>query len=235
MEKVVCQKCLNGLCASNVPIFKGLKDDELEKIVHLTQHRKYKKGETLLYEGDVTDTLFIVHEGMVKLSKFNSEGKEQILRILKHGDFFGELSIFGGIQKSNFNAYAIENVVVCVLSKSNMKSILENNSDISLKIISSLSRQLANSENLAQNLSSGTAESRTAFVLLELSDKYGVVGPDGINLKLPISREELASYAGLTRETLSRKLSSFENNGIIKSLGNRSILLIDLDYLKSVI
>ncbi|MCP5515070.1 MAG: Crp/Fnr family transcriptional regulator [Spirochaetales bacterium] len=232
MGKTICLRCLHGLCAAKVPIFSELKDTELRKIVQLTGQREYKKGETLVREGTVSDTLFILNKGMVKLSKFNSEGKEQILRVLRDGDFFGELSIFSDIQTSNFTAYAIRDTKICTLSRGKMNIIIKENPGITLKILESLSRRIASTENLAQHLSAGNADSRTAFVLLELSEKYGVAGSGGTTLKLPLNREELASYAGLTRETLSRKLSGFEKKGVIKTLGNKSILLIDPDFLE---
>lgn len=218
-----------------MPIFNGLKDDDLKKIVQLTGHREYSKGETLAREGTVSDTLFILNKGMVKLSKLNREGKEQILRVLRDGDFFGELSIFSDIHTSNFTAQAIKDTTICTLTRGKMNIIIKENPEISLKILESLSRRIASTENLAQHLSAGNADSRTAFVLLELAEKYGVTGSGGITLKLPLNREELASYAGLTRETLSRKLSGFEKKGIIKSLGNKSILLIDPGFLEDSI
>lgn len=235
MEKTACQRCSHGLCAAKVPIFKGLTNDELTRIVHLTNHHQFKKGEALVTEGARTETLYILNEGMVKLCKVNSEGKEQILRVLKDGDFFGELNIFGDVKTSNFTAYAIRDTKICSVTMEKMNLIMKENPGISLKILNSLSLRLANTENLAQHLSAGNADSRTAFVLLEMAEKYGVKGSDGITIKLPLNREELASYAGLTRETLSRKLSTLEKDGIINSIGNKTILLIDPDFLEEIL
>lgn len=232
MEEVICQRCSQGLCAEKVPIFAGLTKDELKKIILLTVNHQYRKGEALITEGADTDTLYIVNEGMVKLCKVNSEGKEQILRVLKDGDFFGELNIFGDIKTANFSAYAIRDTNICSVSRAKMTHIMKENPGISLKILGTLSRRLASTENLAQKLSSGNADSRTAFVLLELAEKYGVTGSEGVMIHLPLNREELASYAGLTRETLSRKLSGLEKEGIVKSLGNKSILLLDPEFLE---
>lgn len=232
MEEVICQRCSQELCAAKVPIFAGLTKDELKKIIHLTVNHQYQKGEALVTEGAETDTLYILNEGMVKLCKMNSEGKEQILSVLKDGDFFGELNIFGDIKTANFTAYAIGDTKICSVSRAKMNLIMKENPGITLKILGSLSRRLASTENLAQNLSSGNADSRTAFVLLEMAEKYGIKGSEGIMISLPLNREELASYAGLTRETLSRKLSGLEKEGVIKSLGNKSILLLDPDFLE---
>ena len=232
MDNSICQQCSHGLCASKVPIFSGLTDEELKNIIHLTRHHDYKKGEILVSEGEESGTLYILNEGMVKLCKVNKDGKQQILRLLRDGEFFGELNIFGGIHTANFTARAIRDTKICSVSKEKMNRIMNKYPGISLKILGSLSLRLASTENLAQNLSAGNAASQTAFVLLELAETYGVSGPEGITIKLPLSREELAAYAGLTRETLSRKLSALEKDGIIRSLENKSILLIDPDLLE---
>jgi CRP-like cAMP-binding protein len=113
---------------------------------------------------------------MVKLCKINSEGKEQILRVLKDGEFFGELNIFWDIKTANFTAYAIRDTKICSISKVKMNQIMKENPGISLKFLGCLSHRLASTENLVQNLSAGNADSRTAFVLLELAETYGVTG-----------------------------------------------------------
>ena len=120
MQHCGCSTCNNTLCAKKVPIFSFLSDEEIKKIVDMTGHNFYKKGELLCSEGEKSDTLFIINEGGVKLSKLTKDGKEQIVHIFTSGDFFGELSLFSNNETYNFDVYAISDLKVCTLTKQNM-------------------------------------------------------------------------------------------------------------------
>lgn len=230
-----CGKCNHSLCAKKVPMFSFLSDDELIKIISMTGHKSYKKGEILCSEGEKSDTLFIINEGKVKISKFTKDGKEQIVHILTSGDFFGELSLFSNSETYNFNVYAISDVKICTLTKNDMNKIIINNPEISLKILQVITKRLKETENLAQNLATNDAEVRIAYMLLEFGDKYGLNTEKGLQIKLPINREEMANYVGVTRETISRKLSKFEEMGIIALQGNKVLIIKEIDTLKSYV
>lgn len=236
MTEYNCNNCTQRLCAKKVPVFSFLSEDELIKIIDMTGHRFYKKGETLCHEGDKADSLFIINEGQVKASKFTRDGKEQIVHIYTSGDFFGELSLFDNREAYNFEVNAISDVKICTLTKEAMDEILLCNPEISLKLLQVMTRRLAETENLAQNLATNDAEIRIAYILLEFAEKYGNPrGEEGITIKLPINREAMASYAGVTRETISRKLNAFEEAGIISLKGTKILIINRLDILKSYV
>ncbi|MGV8980375.1 Crp/Fnr family transcriptional regulator [Clostridium sp.] len=235
MNQCNCNSCNHTLCAKKVPIFSFLSDEELKKIVDMTGHKSYKKGDLLCSEGGKSDTLFIINEGAIKISKLTKDGKEQIIHILTNGDFFGELSLFNNNETFNFDVYAISNLKVCTLTKQNMDEILLNNPAISLKLLQVITKRLTETENLAQNLATNDAEIRIAYMLLEFAEKYGVSTKQGLQVKLPINREDMASYVGVTRETISRKLSIFEELGIISHNGNKIIIIKQIDVLKSYV
>ncbi|MDF1566532.1 MAG: Crp/Fnr family transcriptional regulator [Spirochaetaceae bacterium] len=227
INKSPCQYCSHNLCAAKVPIFHGLDDDELRKIIALTGHRTYGKGETLVNEGMTSETLYLINEGRIKLFKTNAQGKVQILHILGDGDFFGELNVFSEGRDTNYGAVAVTRVKVCSLSREQMTQVMREHPGIAVKLVGALSQRVAETENLAQNLSSGDAESRTAFVILELAEDHGKETKEGLQIDLPLSREELAAYAGLTRETLTRRLMVFEQQGLLRFPGTKQILLLD--------
>ncbi|QEN07734.1 Crp/Fnr family transcriptional regulator [Oceanispirochaeta crateris] len=230
-ETGLCRTCHNNLCAKKVSIFSSLLDKDIQKIVSLTGHKSYSKGEYLCHEGDISSRLYIVNDGKVKLSKFNKDGKEQILRILSNGSFFGEFYLFSEDEPYNFSAIAISEVKICTLSKSDMDGLLREHPDINRKIMTEISRRLIQTENLVQNLSTNDTNSKVAYVLLELSEKYGITKNNQIHVNIPINREEMASYAGVTRETMSRKLSQFEHLGILQTKGNKTIIILEMDEL----
>jgi CRP-like cAMP-binding protein len=236
MQECNCEQCKHSLCAKKVPIFSFLSDDELEQIMNLRRHKAYKKGELLCHEGDVAETLYIINEGQVKASKLTRDGKEQIVHIYTGGDFFGELSIIGGQGRYNFDAYAISDVKLCTLTKGDMDKILLINPEISMKLLQVVTARLTETENLAQNLATNDAEIRIAYILLEFAEKYGIIDESGnIKIKLPLSREAMANYAGVTRETISRKLKAFEEAGLISFKGTKILTIHRTDELKAYI
>ncbi|MBU3181855.1 Crp/Fnr family transcriptional regulator [Clostridium psychrophilum] len=235
MEECSCGNYNHSLCAKKVPIFSFLSDDELAKIVDMIGHKVYKKGDILCSQGEKSDTLFIINEGQVKISKLTKEGKQQIVHIFTSGDFFGELSLFSNDEIYNFDAYAISNVKICTLTKQDMDKIIMKNLKISLKLLQVISKRLAQTENLAQNLATNDVEIRIAFMLLEFGEKYGVTVNQGLQINLPINREEMANYVGVTRETISRKLSIFEELGIISLKGNKILIIKQIDTLRSYV
>ncbi|ENK1243754.1 Crp/Fnr family transcriptional regulator [Clostridium sporogenes] len=235
MKEYTCRNCHHNICARKVPIFSSLSEKELIKIVNMTGHEAFKKGEAICNEGDKSETLVIINEGKVKLCKLTKEGKEQIIHILSSGDFFGELNLFNDNESYNFSAYAISDVKICTFTKQKMDDILLKNPDISLKILKEVTKRLAETETLAQNLATNDADIRIANMILDFGEKYGVNKEQYIEIKLPINREEMANYVGVTRETISRKLSKFEDLEIIKIVGNKVIIIKDKDALKEYI
>ncbi|WP_445487837.1 Crp/Fnr family transcriptional regulator [Niallia sp. 03133] len=214
-------------CAKRVPIFHALSEEEINKITKMVTHKQYKKGQLLLNEGEKSDTLFIIHSGKVKLSKLTINGKEQILHLLIKGDFFGEMHLFHEKEKANFSAYAMEDTKICFLAKDDFDEIMLKNPAISIKLLKTITKRLSHTEDLAQTLATKDPEVRIAFLLAEFSEKFGKKGENGILIDLPFTREEISSYVGLTRETISRKLSKFVDSGFLTLKGNKQILIKD--------
>ncbi len=229
-----CKECKSKLCASKVTIFSNLSHQNLIEIISMTGHESYKKGETIFFEGKEANTLYLINKGKIKLFKYTKDGKEQILDILSEGDFFGELNLFKEGQYS-FNSNAITATQLCTLTKEKMREIILKRPEIAIKILEVVGERLSKLETLAQNLATNDVEVRIANLILNLKERYGRNAPDGIEIKLPITREDMSHYAGVARETISRKLKKFEEEGIIKLIGNKKIIILDEEKLENYI
>ncbi|MDU2657809.1 MAG: Crp/Fnr family transcriptional regulator [Clostridium perfringens] len=231
MEKTCTCGSFKEPCAKNISIFSTLSNEELLKIVNMTEHKSFKENDVLCREGEKSDKLFLIREGRVKICKITKEGKEQIVYVLSKGDFFGENNIFTSNNISNFSAYAITDVKLCILKKENLEKILIKNPEISLKIIQEMADRINSAENLAQTLATRDVEARLATVLIEFMNKYGQKKEEGIYINLHLNREQIANYCGITRETVSRRLSKFDKLGIIKLQGNKGLIIKDKEAL----
>ena len=200
----------------------------------MTEHKSFKENDVLCREGEKSDKLFLIRDGRVKICKITKEGKEQIVYVLSKGDFFGENNIFTSNNISNFSAYAITDAKICILKKENLEKILIQNPEISLKIIQEMADRINSAENLAQTLATRDVEARLATVLIEFMNKYGQKKEEEIYINLPLNREQIANYCGITRETVSRRLSKFDKLGIIKLQGNKGLIVKDKEALFSL-
>ncbi len=217
----------NKTCIQMVPIFSTLNYDEMMEVASITTSRDYKKGEMIYIAGEKKKTLYVIHKGKVKLTRISPSGKEQIISILGPGDFMGELSLFNDEPITN-NAEALENTTVCIIDGDKLKEIMAKYPTIAFKVLEELSRRLKRAENLIENLGVNDVETRIVQTLLDLADENGVINLD-------ISKKDLAAYMGMSQETLSRKLSYFQDKGLIKQIGHRRIEILDKESLEEYI
>ncbi|MEC1721294.1 Crp/Fnr family transcriptional regulator [Schinkia azotoformans] len=226
---------MKSLCISIVPIFNHLQFNEMLEIVKTSKTKTYKKGEMVFRAGEPSDHLYIVHKGQVKIYRLSESGKEQLIRIMEPGDFMGELALFTDESLTSY-AEAMKDTEICAIHKTEMKEMLLSNPSISLKIIEEFSRRLNDTEKNIESISSHDSEKRLASYLLGLSAGNDEVGTDHepIQITLPMSKKDLASYMGMTRETLSRRLSSFQDQGLISMTGQRKITILDVDALSEI-
>jgi CRP/FNR family transcriptional regulator len=213
-----------------VPIFSNLSKEELHKIADLITHRDYRKGEVILHDGEKTDSIVIIHEGSAKAYKYTTDGREQILYVFSDGDFFGEQNLLSN-RTATFTVEALQVVKTCMLSKNQFQQLLYQYPDIAIKIIAELGERMARLENAMQGMGVRNVDNRVGVILLEFAEKYGSKEKEGTLIHLPLSREGIANYLGVARETVSRKLSQLESDGVIRSVNNKAILILDQEAL----
>ncbi|NRG30872.1 Crp/Fnr family transcriptional regulator [Niallia circulans] len=221
-------------CPKRVPIFYSLSDLEIKKITDVVHHKLFKKGEMIIEEGDISTSLYIIHSGKVKLSKLTIQGKEQIVHLLTTGDFFGESNLFHDDMVMNLSCHALEDTKICVLKKQDFDQIMLSNPGISFKLLKTITKRLSHTEDLARMLATKDPEVRIADMLLEFCEKFGTEHQNTVLITLPITREEISSYVGLTRETISRKLAKLVDKGILSLIGNKQILIYNKGKLQSI-
>ena len=219
---------MKNLCVSKVPIFNHLEPKEMKDISKMSRHKVFEKGEIIYHEGEPLDYLYIVHRGRVKIYKLCESSKEQLLRILEPGEFMGELALFTEKMMDSY-AETIEKSEICAIHRNDFQKLMKTHPTIPFKILSEFSERLDETENLVGQLSARDVETRTASYLIKLAEDKNT-----LNIVLPMSKKDLASYLGTTQETISRRLSHFQTNGWIEQVGHRKINILDLNALNKV-
>ncbi len=225
-----CENCHNKMCSKRVPIFSSFNEEEISRVSGLIIRRQYKKGELIILEGARPESLIIINSGRVKAYRNTIEGKEHILYIFSEGDFFGEKNLLLN-QEATYNAEALEDTGICTINKKAFQELMREYPELSFKVMEELCSRLARLENTIESMGTKNVELRVNSVLMEFSEKYGRYDPKGILVELPMSREGIANYIGLTRETVSRKMSLLQEEGIIEMVGNKKVIILDMKRL----
>lgn len=223
-------------CTSKVSIFNVLEEESQAKVSDYIVHRKYPQGTFICLEDDEIASFIVIHSGEAKLSRFDSDGKEQVLDILKPGSFFGEDFLFS-TEHYNYNATAITDVETCEFTLASIHSIIKDYPRVSKQLMGDLLVKLRKYENMISSLSKKDAMGKVAYVLVELAKDDGVIDANDTNkvcLTLSLSRDNFASYAGVTRETLSRKLTQLEKDGYLINEG-KVLTILDFAKLKNLL
>lgn len=225
-EQQACSSVeMQKMCISIVPIFNHLTATEMKEIVKTTNSASHPRGHTIYRADEQSDGLYIVHKGRVKIYRLSETGKEQLVRILEPGDFTGELSLF---TESVHNAYAkaIEPVELCVMGRDDFQQFLLKYPAIALKVLQEFSTRLSKTEKQAANIAMESVETRVAMYLADLVEEQ-----KNHVIILPTSRKDIASHLGTSPETISRKLTEFEDSGWISQISQRKIKVLDVDAL----
>lgn len=216
--------CEDQNCISLVPIFNFLSNEEMAEIQKIVKKKTYVKGEMIFLAGEENNNLYVVHQGLVKITKYSNDGKEQVLRILRPGDFLGEHNLFSN-KSLDINAQAVHNSKLCVIEGNKLKELILKYPEIAFKILEEISYRLAKAEELLKNIAIESAEKRVIDLLISLCDENNVV-------TLDMKKKDIASMLGMSAETLSRTLSNLEKNNIIRQSKNK-IIILDENYLFS--
>lgn len=189
-------------------------------------HRKsfhFKKGEEIFREGDPVKGVFFVYQGKVKVHKKWGTEKELIIRFAGPGDIFGHRGL-GKNYIYPISATAIEPVNSCMIDLAFFEKTLKVNDDLMHRLLYFFADELQESERKMRDLAHMQVKGRIAQALLALKKKFGSTAEGAIAILL--SRQDLASFAGTTYETVFRIVGELSREGII-ALEGKNILILD--------
>ena len=217
-----------------VPIFANLDEDELIKIGEMSGEAHYGKNDVIFLESDSGDSLFIIKQGKVKISKTIEDGKEVIFAILKEGDFFGEMSLFDG-QSRSATVTSLDDSSVYIIRREDFMKLIENDSKLSISILREMTTRLRKADSQIKRLSLLRAKDRVASTLLQLVDIDECFQKKEVEIRSLPSQKDLAKMAGTSREMISRSIKNFINDGLIKKDGEKLVILDFNSFLEKYI
>jgi CRP/FNR family transcriptional regulator, anaerobic regulatory protein len=190
----------------------ALDQDELRQLEQLGHRLQYRPNEPVFTQEEIVTSCYNVLEGVMRLYKLLPDGRRQIVGFALPGDFLG----LSATDRYAISADAIGPVVVCRFVKMPFSKLVEDRPHLLRRIHEFAARELSEAQEQMVLLGRRTAEEKVASFLVTWRDRLAQIGPANAITPLPMSRQDIADYLGLTIETVSRTFTKLERDGVIE-------------------
>jgi CRP-like cAMP-binding protein len=207
-----------------------LSEEEELALFERGRKRRFEAGATIFHEAEVADRVVMLLRGRAKIATFTEDGKEVMLGVRDPGDLLGEFSALDG-KPTSANVIAMEPVEALVLEVGAFKSWLTDHPNTALLLLEMVLARLRDADRKRVEFSAYDTVARVARRLFELAERFGVETDTGVEIKLPMTQDELAAWTGASRVGVSQALKALRDRGWIETR-RRSITVLDMEALK---
>jgi len=206
-------------------------DDELAKLEEMKYYRSFQAGQTVIWSGDRMDFVASVVSGIATLSQTMEDGRRQMVGLLLPSDFVGR----PGRATVAYDVTATTDLVMCCFRKKPFEEMMNATPHIGQRLLEMTLDELDAAREWMLLLGRKTAREKIASLLSIIARRDASLAlkrPSGrVVFDLPLTREEMADYLGLTLETVSRQMSALRKDGVISLGGKRHVTINDFDVL----
>lgn len=223
-----CATCsMHQLC---LPM--GLEENDMDRLDQIIGRRRKVPRDTHLYRmNDPFTNLYAVRLGHFKTCQVNAGGEQQITGFQMTGELLGMDAI--STDRHHCDAIALEDSEVCEIPFHRLEELFGTMPTLLRHFHRMMSQEITREQSVMLLLGNMRAEQRFAAFLVNLASRYTTRGYSSTNFQLRMSREDIGNYLGLTIESISRLLSRFKKEGLLK-VNNREIELLDMPTLKAM-
>jgi CRP/FNR family transcriptional regulator, anaerobic regulatory protein len=215
-HRAVCSRC---------------ESDELAELEDMKYYRTFPAGQTIVWAGEKADFVGSVVHGMATLTQTMEDGRRQMVGLLQPSDFVGR----PGRAVAAFDVTAVTEVMLCCFQRRPFEKMMTTTPHVAARLLEMTLDELDSAREWMLLLGRKTARERIASFLVILARRAVMLSPGqarrDLVLTLPLTREAMADYLGLTIETVSRQFSALKRDGIIRTQGLREVIVPDLDLL----
>jgi CRP/FNR family transcriptional regulator, nitrogen oxide reductase regulator len=207
----------------NTSLFSGLKQEELDRVAQAARIRKVDNQGFFFMEQDPAESLYILLEGRIRLVQVTPGGQQVIMRYISPVEEFGVIAMLSGAVYP-VSAQAIDDSTALYWNKTSLKELMEQIPGVAINALQTLADRVSEFQDRIRELTTERVERRIARALLRLAQQTGRKVEDGVLVDLLITRQDIAEMTGTTIFTVSRTMSQWETQGIIKS-GREKIII----------
>lgn len=187
--------------------------------------RRWPAGDVLFREADPAESAIVIVSGLVKIHKRTRDGDELILSLCGPGDLLGEVTAVQGATRSA-DAVALQDVEGAAVAVADLRALLARHPRLTLVLLEVVLRRLRLADERRLEFAAAESLPRVTSRLLELAERFGVSAADGsLNVEMPVSQEELASWAAASRESTARALRTLRELRLIETHRKRLVVL----------
>lgn len=209
----------------------SLEERDRAPLLELGHRREWQRGEALFYVADRVESAIVLGGGLVKIHKTTTDGAEVVLGLSGPGDLLGEISAVRDAFRSA-TATALEAAYGAVIPVSALRGYLSSNPRAMLALLAMTLRRLYTSDERRIEFATAGSLARVASRLVELAERFGEGAGDGaVEVALPITQEELASWSATSRESAARSLRTLRELRLIETRRMR-LTVLDLEGLR---
>lgn len=212
------------------PFLRQLGSDDAEALMQRVRRRSVRRAQLILRAGAAGDDVVLVLDGHVKLVAYGADRREVVLAIRGPGELIGEMAALAG-QRRTATVIAVDDVEVGFLHAEELKSFLAEHPAVALVLIRMLVRRLSEADRDRVDLATQDSVGMVAKRLVELATEHGKRVEEGTLIEFTLTQDELASWTGATRETVSRALRLMRRVGWVAT-EHGSITVLDLAALR---
>lgn len=205
--------------------------DELEQLDQIKYYRSFQAGQTVIWSGDKMEFVGSVVSGIATLSQTMEDGRTQMVGLLLPSDFVGR----PGRGVAAYDVVATSDLVMCCFRKKPFEQMIEKTPHIAQRLLEMTLDELDAAREWMLVLGRKTAREKIASLMAIICRRDAVLNMNGqtgpLVFDLPLTREAMADYLGLTLETVSRQISALKRDGVIHLEGKRHVTVPDFDRL----
>ena len=217
----------------NCDLFERLSAERIEQLESHCRMRNYERRNLVYLPADAGNAVLLLVSGRIKLYHLTSEGKESLLGLIEPGELFGELAVVDSERRDEFAEAMIKSTVI-LIPRDEVQQLMEEQPVVSLEVMRLMGLRRRRMERRLKSLLFCSNRERLIHLLLDLAAKYGQPDPDGIQLGIRLSHQELASMIGSTRETVTVTLGELQLDRAV-IVRRRQIILSDIERLAASI
>lgn len=208
-----------------VDLFRGLDAATLDQALAMAQRRRIRAGATVFEQDQPAETFFVLVSGRLKVSQVTAAGQQVVVRFIGPREFFGCVAMYGG-RRYPATATAVEDSLALAWSRAAAQRLVAREPQLALNAVGAVAERLQEAQARVRELATERVEKRIAHALVRLADQAGRRDPEGIRIGFRLSRQDIAELAGTTLHTVSRTLSAWEDDGIVRN-GRQSVVIRD--------
>ena len=208
-----------------VVVFENATDDDLNLILQNSITRSIEESSFFFFQGDAAEYMYILTSGQVKLMQSNPNGQQVNLRTIYPWQMFGALGAVRAEATYPASAQALENSTALAVSSKFLHSMLETRPYLSFDLMKLMTSYIQEMQARYRELATERVEQRVANALIRLAGQSGIKSKKEAGIELSFSRQDVAEMTGSTLYTISRLLSEWERQGLIKT-GREKIQII---------